>query len=309
GPDGSPLPAPAGPAPAADRSVLYDDEATFLREALHEVFQTPGAEVSARGVRWREYPDQQIVELVPPEDLRARLEVLPQSYLADRKIVESFKLATSTARGKELLRAAVGAGSDSMWPEAHYLGPLHPVLDWVADRALSRLGRNQVFAVRGQVEDPTVLLIGTLTNRRGQVVASCPVSVAFPNPDSPGFAIVTPHATPEEMIGQAGLRGALSNPGPVDVTGLQRFVRHAVAEAEKAMDPVFTAAADSARRRVEEWSSRVDLWESAAADVAQRSEIKQRRLSVEEERRLARHMAPDRRLVRPLVLVLPEQEV
>ena len=177
-----------------------------------------------------------------------------------------------------------------------------------ADRALGQLGRNQVFAVRGPVDDLTVLLVGTLTNRRGQVVASCPVTVTFPVPDNPGFALVTPHATAAEMVEQAGLRSVLSNPGPVPVTGLQRFVRHAVEEAEKAMDPVFTAAADNAARRVEQWSSRVDLWETAVAGVAQRSEIRQRRLSVEEERRLARQMAPDRRLIRPLVLVLPTAE-
>ena len=80
------------------------------------------------------YPKVEVILEFPPEDLRARLEVLPQSYLADRKIVESFTLATSTARGKELLQAALSAGSDSTWPEAHYLGPLHPVLDWAADR-------------------------------------------------------------------------------------------------------------------------------------------------------------------------------
>ena len=316
GPGGGPLPG-ARRAPgalgtpgsvsgsAAGHGVLFADEATFLREALHEVFETPGADRAARGVRWREYPDQQVVEFIPPEDLRARLEVLPQSYLADRKVIECFKLATSVARGQELLRAATSAGSDSTWPEAHYLGPLHPVLDWAADRALGQLGRNQVFAVRGAVEDLTVLLVGTLTNRRGQVVASCPVSVTFPNPDNPGFSIVTPHATATEMVTHAGLRAALSNPGPVPVTGLQQFVRHAVDQAEKSMDPVFTAAAHDAARRVQQWSRRIEGWASAAADVAQRTEIRQRRVSVEEERRLAQQMAPDRRLIRPLVIVLP----
>jgi hypothetical protein len=277
---------------------------TFLREALHEVFETPGAEVGARGVRWREY-DQQIVEFVPPDDLRARLEVLPQSYLSDRRITERFKLATSTSRGIDLLRAALGKGSDSSWPEAHYLGPLHPVLDWAADRALGQLGRNQVFAVRGEVDAPTVLLIGTLTNRRGQVVASCPVGVSFPNPDNLRFCTVTPHATAAEMVDAAGLRASLSNPGAVSPSGLEVYVRQAVGEAEKTMHQVFQAATDDAARRVEEWSGRVDRWESAAAGVIQRLEVTQRRVSVDDERRLARGMAPDRQLIRPLVLVLP----
>lgn len=80
------------------------------------------------------------------------------------------------------------------------------MLEWASDRALARLGRNQVFAVRGDVEEPTVLLIGTLTNRRGQVVASCFLHVAFPNPDNLRFALVTAQPDAETMIESVGLR-------------------------------------------------------------------------------------------------------
>ena len=80
-------------------------------------------------------------------------------------MAERLKLATSKARGKALLPTPSRTSRQSSWPEAHYLGPLHPVLDWAGDRALASLGRNQVFAVRGDVEHPTVLLLGTLTNR------------------------------------------------------------------------------------------------------------------------------------------------
>ena len=133
---------------------------------------TPAESTSRNGVNWREYPDQQYAEFEPPADLRQRLEVLPQSYLSERRVLEKLKLATSPAKGKQLLEAALKDQSQSSWPEAHFLGPLHPVLDWAADRALSRLARNQVFAVRGDVDAPTVLLHGTLTDRRGHVVAA-----------------------------------------------------------------------------------------------------------------------------------------
>ncbi len=295
----------AGSSPQAGAGVLFANDTVFLREALHEVFETPGADVAARGVRWREYPAQQIVELVPPKDLRARLEVLPQGYLADRRIIEAFKLATSPARGTALLAEALGEGSDSTWPEAHYLGPLHPVLDWAADRALGQLGRNQVYAVRGAVDAPTVLLVGTLTNRRGQVVASCAVGVTYPNPANLGFALVDTFASAAEMVATAGLHGELSNPGPVEGTGLDRYVAHAVGEAEKAMAQVFTAATDSAAARVEDWSARVSRWEAQASEATSRGDLQQRRLTVEEERVLVAGMAPDRQLIRPLVLVLP----
>jgi superfamily II DNA or RNA helicase len=155
--------APASGATAA-QSSLYPSQVAFLDDALNEAYKTPAAAVATGGVDWRTYVPQSIVELTPPPDLRQRLEVLPQSYLADRKVAERFKLVTSKERGKELLVAALSDESDSSWPEAHYLGPLHPVIDWAADRAMASLGRNQVFAARGEVEHPTVLLLGTLTN-------------------------------------------------------------------------------------------------------------------------------------------------
>ena len=44
--------------------------------------------------------------------------------------------------------AALSAKGGTSWPDASYLAPLHPVLDWAADRALSELGRGQIFELR-----------------------------------------------------------------------------------------------------------------------------------------------------------------
>jgi superfamily II DNA or RNA helicase len=284
---------------------LYDDEVAFLRDALEEVFLTPEGAVAGGGVHWREYPAHSTVELVPPADLRQRLAVLPQSYLADRKVLETFKLATSTTRGNALLREALGEGSDSSWPEAHYLGPLHPVLDWIGDRVLAALGRNQVFAVRGNVEDPTVLLVGTLTNRRGQVIASSFQHVEFPDPDHPGFAPVTPYPSAAEMLAAVGVRTVAGNPGPPDVSGLQHLIRPAVAAATTYVRQVFTASEKKAQVRAEDWSARAGTWQDEAKAGTQRELFVQRRATVAEEQVLADAMAPDRQLVRPLLLVLP----
>ena len=205
--------------PAEDASLrppsssLYPSQVAFLRDALEEAYKTPAAPVAAGGVDWRDYGPQQIVELVPPPDLRQRLEVLPQTYLAERKVAEQFKLVTSKARGKTLLADALTDESDSSWPEAHYLGPLHPIIDWAADRAMASLGRNQVFAARGDVDHPTVLLLGTLTNRRGQVVASSYLTAEFPNPANPAFCIVTPHESATAMTASVGYAETAEQPG------------------------------------------------------------------------------------------------
>lgn len=300
------LGAPDAPTqPPQRRTSLYSQQVDFLREALEEAYVTPTASVAARGLAWQE-PGQSIVSFAPPKDLQRRLEVLPQGYLADRRVASEFKLVTSPQRGAQLLRDALGDTSGSSWPEAHFLGPLHPVTEWAADRALASLARNQVFAVRGNVEHPHVLLLGTLTNLRGQVVASAYLSVEFPNPANPGFGLVTAFDTVADLVDAVGLSQAVGNPGPVaGVAELQPLVPAAVAAARAEMTMTFAAAEEAVTQRVQDWSERVNRWTEEADELIQRSAIKQRRVSVEEERALAAGMAPDRQLVRPLLLVVP----
>ena len=66
------------------------------------------------------------------------------------------------------------------------------MLDWASDRALTALGRNQVFVIRGDVDAPTVLLMGTLTNKRGQLISRVFSTAVFPNPANPEFCVVEP---------------------------------------------------------------------------------------------------------------------
>ena len=291
--------------PTQQATSLYPTEVDFLREALEEAYVTPTAPVAARGLTWTE-PGQAIVTFTPPKDLQKRLEVLPQGYLADRRVTSEFKLVTSTQRGAQLLRDALGDASRSSWPEAHFLGPLHPVTEWAADRALASLARNQVYAVRGDVDHPHVLLLGTLTNRRGQVVASAYLAVEFPNPANPGFSLVTPFDTVANLVDAVGLGKTVGNPGPVaGVADLQPLVSAAVVAARDEMTMTFAAAEEAVTQRVQDWSERVNRWTEEADALIQRSAIKQRRVSVEEERAMAAGMAPDRQLVRPLLLVVP----
>lgn len=306
----APSSAPAAEPTAEAQSSLYAADVDFLEEALTHIYTTPESAPSADGrsggVSWRRHAAEQIVEFVPPADLRKRLEVLPQDYLADRRVTQRLKLATSKAQGKALLQAALADDSGSSWPEAHFLGPLHPVIDWVSDRALAALSRNEVAAVRGTVDRPTVLLQGTLTNKRGLTVSSLWISVVFLNPERPERAVVEIHDSATEMLHQHGITTTMTNPGSVSgVESLTSLIPYAVAEAQTRMEGQFALAADTARKQVEEWSSRVEDWTHEADALIQRSEIKQRRVGVEEEKRLAAGREPDRRLVRPLLVVVP----
>ena len=286
---------------------LYPDDVSYLDEALHAAFIDPTAPPSKAGVSWRNHVKDGVAELIPPKDLVQRLEVLPQSYLADRRVTEKLVLATTPARGFDRLAAALRDDSDSTWPDAHYLGPLHPVLDWAADQALANLGRNEVFAVRGAVDSPTVLLLGTLTNRRGQVVSAAWLTVEFPDPDDPGFSMVTPHGSAADALAALGWDRVRSNPGGVTDTGkLTVLIEPAVRRAKDQMAVTFAAAETDVAQRVGAWAHRLDRWDDEAGALIQRAELAQHRVGVQKERELVTAMNPDRQLVRPLLVVVPE---
>lgn len=289
---------------------LYSSAVDFLREAVHTIYERPDQEPGPHrsgGIGWREYPGEQIVELTPPTDLKDRLAVLPQSYLADREVTTRLRLATSTTKGTSLLRAALRDESSSSWPAAHYLGPLHPVLDWAGDRVLSALGRGEVFAVRGDVEAPTVLLLGTLTNRAGQTVAASWIRVEFPDPDAPMLAIPQLHDSAADMLREVGVGATLTNPGPVaDVEHLTALIPTAVDQAENALRLTMAASEEASRARVDRWAQRVHRWAEEADALIQRNELRQRRVTVEEEERLAAERLPERHHLRPLLVVVPQ---
>ncbi|HEY9289792.1 MAG TPA: helicase-related protein [Microlunatus sp.] len=284
---------------------VYDRDIDFLREAVHEAFITPEAPVTRNGIGWREYRQQGLVEIEPPEDLRRRLEVLPQSYLTERRVTELFKLATTRQRGDQLLAEALSDEVDSTWPEAHYLAPLHPVLEWAADRCLATLGRGRTFVVRGDVPEPTMLLSGTLTNRRGQVVAASTVAVSFPDPDNPDFGLTTVHDELSDAVAELGFAGEVHNPGPVDVARLQPLVPAAVRLAAAKLRQDLAVASQAAAERVDAWTRRSRAWLNEADALIQRHDVQRRRAGVLSEQELVESMQPSRQLVRPLLLVVP----
>ena len=292
--------------------AVYSDPVAFLRDALTMVFKTPGAEPRAGGVSWREHPEHAIVEFVPSKDLQQRLAALPQSYLRERKVAEGLRLATSPMRGKQALADARSAESYSLWPESHYLSPLHPALDWAADRALASLGRNEVFAVSAPAattdEGPALLLHGTLTNARGQVVASTYIVARYPEPDDPTFTLPQPFGSLREALEALGLLGEDQiNTGAL--AGMEErlgaYIAPGVEVATAMLDQLFEAAATAVDERVDRWVTRVSAWEHDAGRLIQRQDLQQRRKIVADERGVASSMRPDQRTVRPLLLVVP----
>ena len=299
---GEPVTEPTEP-PAPPGSGVYDTDFDFLSDAVEEFITTP-QQAPPNGIKWQVHQLHSIASLVPPADLRQRLQVLPQSYLRDRKVVESFKLALTPARGRdELVRARSGA-SQSTWPEAHFLAPLHPVLEWAADRALAELSRDEIFVVRGEVNSLTVLVLVTQSNLRGQVVAASYYTVEFPDPDQSPVGFATPHASARDAID--ALRLSAINAGDLsDVENLQSLVPTAVTAADAAAQQHAEAIRADTAQRIQNWLDRTQQWKQLALDLPQHIGLRRRTRRIDDEQALAQDMNPDRRLVRPLLVVVP----
>ncbi|WFN91657.1 helicase-related protein [Gordonia sihwensis] len=308
--------APEAALPQAARQSLYPDDLTFLDEALKAAFHdVPHANIESGGVGWTVHANHAIAELTPPRDLRQRLGQLPQNYLQQGKVLERLTLATSPEVGNTQLAAArEGKGvAGSTWPEAHFLGPLHPVLDWASDRALSALGRNQIFVIRGDVDAPTVLLMGTLMNRRGQLVSRVFSTAEFPNPDNADFCVVETRADLDFLTTDTGLRPGSANPGPVaDADRYRELIPIAVDEATTAMQMVLDAQEAAATERLDRWRRRADRWHTGAEQLelvgGQRKKVDTLSRRITEEQRLAESLAPTQQLVRPLLLIVPGKD-
>lgn len=285
------------------RSSLYPNEQSYLEDALNLAFLgQEHASPKGGGISLKEHREDALLEFAPPRDLQRRLDFLPQDYVDYRNVKERILLATTKPRGDALLKAAREGDSEKSWPTATYLGPLHPVTGWAADRAFSRMDQNQIYAVLGDLNEPAVLLLGTLTNERGQVVTS---SFIVAQASALGWAMPTTEVVedPYVWLRSIGLHEDSINTGatalPQDV---QEVLAKAVEFASNELDITRAEAVTRGQERVSEWQQRADVWLAQGSGA----QTKARGLSqIDQERELLKSTTPSRSLIRPLVVVLP----
>lgn len=290
---------------------LFRSDLDFLRTAVQEAYDDP-----ARALHWTEHAGDGTVEFVPPADLLGRLAVLPQSYLAQRRIRERLVLAVDERVAKaDLDRARDAAGSASSWPEAHFLGPLHPVLDWAADKALSRFGRNEVPVATGAVDSPVVIGLGTLSNQRGQVVLRSLIGLTFYDVDFPP-TIVEEDAV-RELLQKAGVRdGGINTGRGFDVDALQGLVPRAVEEMRAYLGLIKVQRSMLLAEPLMRASARIKRWR-AGSDALAAQLRPPHRAKVERDieahgnqaqRLVAELTARDEPMLRVLAVIVPEEE-
>ncbi|MBK8078174.1 MAG: DEAD/DEAH box helicase [Kineosporiaceae bacterium] len=293
-----------------DPPGLFRSDLEYLREALAEVYPNPSASVQAGGVGWKEYPDRRLVELTPPPDLRSRLAFLPQDYVAERGVRDRVLLATSTAVGEQSLIDARRRGSESLWPQAHYLSPLHPVLEWATARALARLQRGEVPAVRGDVLGPTVLVQGVLHNARGQVLLHTINAVTAL--DGPG-SLVVQGGDGLDVVRAAGIGPDAINPADPIEDDWDWLIPQAVERMGEHLAFIHNERITGVVDPLRDAAGRIRAWRHASEARAARSApgvASRIRRGIEEHGTAAQQLAQDmlasgQSLIRPLLVILP----
>ncbi|MFI1658586.1 SNF2-related protein [Streptomyces sp. NPDC020472] len=142
---------------------LFDSTAHFLDEALREVYP------DARDRLDLDRDEQSgLLSFRPPADLLHRLKALPVDYLREQRLRERLLVTFNRRLAQHSLQRAREAGSTSSWPEISLLTDLHPVVEWLTDKVLVRLGRQEAPMITAEVAEPTYLVQGVYSNALGR---------------------------------------------------------------------------------------------------------------------------------------------
>ncbi|MFD6759661.1 SNF2-related protein [Streptomyces roseolus] len=170
-----------------------------------------------------------------PEDLADRLDVLPPGYLRDQHITRRMKLTFSRGDAADSLkRAREDSNSSSLWPDAHYVGELHPVVEWITDKVLVHVGRQQAQVLQVDPQcapTPVVLTQGVWSNAEGRPTLVAWLAIDRLDEPEPRVRELTP-----ELLADLGIGPDMPDhysPGVLEA--LRPLVPKAVAETRRAL--------------------------------------------------------------------------
>ncbi|MGH8145561.1 MAG: DEAD/DEAH box helicase [Rhodanobacteraceae bacterium] len=283
-----------GPVPSAESTQplprLFDSELEYAAAGLRWLAERGDAITG--GI------EGQVFWLQPPKDLEQRLNYLPPQIRPENN---EFRLtADKRVIYDELER--VRADEENVWPQLHYLWPLHPVMDWLTDRALHAFGRHAAPVLRLPAklaaDEAIVLVHGGYPNQRGYTLVQAWVGVHFKD------GKVTDLLDWVALQDRLGLKpGQMPNRGHTgDTSPLAKLLPDAVAAARKRLHEIraqFVAdrksSLDVQAERLQELKSRhqyqlqlvLDKSEQLQAVKASRKEQGQQQI----ERMFADHQA------------------
>ena len=146
-----------------DRPGLYGSDFDYAAAAL-DWLKREGVPIQAKIDRQSER-----LALTAPPDLRTRLRFLPSEARPEH---DRFLFSPDRKLIQQELRTR--RDEDSPWAQRQYLWPLHPVMEWLGDRALGSFGRHTapLMRVPGRLQpnQTAFLLLGGYPNRRGHTL-------------------------------------------------------------------------------------------------------------------------------------------
>ncbi|MFC8228406.1 SNF2-related protein [Streptomyces sp. NPDC057287] len=197
-----------------------------------------------------------------PQDLKDRLDVLPPGYLREQGITRRMKLTFSREHAAESLRRArEDAASSSLWPDAHYVGELHPVVEWITDKALVEIGRQSapvLQVAKGEaVPEPVVLTQGVWSNAEGRPTVVAWLALDRLATDEPRQRELTP-----ELLAELGVGPDMPDYfTPGDTEDLQPLVPAAVAATRIRLGALRKIADDHVDGPLRAYEEEVGVWQ------------------------------------------------
>lgn len=297
--------------PVAPTPSLFGGDDAYLAAAVTLVYEgNPAANIG-----WE--TDDQILSLKPPPDLMRRLGALPQSYLRQRNLTERLRLTADGETANQSLDDAINQRSDSSetgtaWPEIHHLGPQHPVLEWIADKLLYRLKRDEAIAIPCGVNEPTLLVSGVWSNKLGEPIAAAWLAATVED------GLVT-FEDMHAALSTAGVTDGMVNPQWLgDLDAARALVPAVVNAAESWLTDQLLDQLVPIEERLNRTRERLDRWQEQSRAVADgmKSDLQKRRRLEDIDRRskqmtalIADHTPADAPLVRIVGALLPRAGV
>ncbi|RCG32876.1 helicase [Sphaerisporangium album] len=193
----------------ADVPKLFGSTEDFVRESVRTLGLLKDLE-----------DDGEMLAFTPPGDLIHRLSALPASYLRTHDVRKRMKVTFSRSLAQRKLDEA--RRTKTMWPDIAYLSDLHPMVEWLTDKVLVRLGRQKAPVLIANVTEPTFLIQGIYSNTLGQpTVVEWMAITGLTGAPALHDMVATLH--------QAKVGPGMNNPAqPLDLQRLQDLVKPAV---------------------------------------------------------------------------------
>ncbi|MFG3198503.1 DEAD/DEAH box helicase [Streptomyces sp. NPDC048208] len=231
----------------ADVPSLFSSTREFLDEALREVYPDAHDRLDLSTD-----PESGLLSFAPPSDLVHRLKALPPEYVREQRLRERLLVTFNRRLADHSLQRA-RASATSSWPEISLLTDLHPVLDWLTDKVLVRLDRQEAPVLTADVDRPTCLVQGIYSNALGR-----PTVVKW-------MAVTADGEVDDDMVAvlrSAGVGPTMANPGAAhDTRALADVIPAALDAAEAFLDRHREAWDEPLRAPIEEYKRRLGTWE------------------------------------------------